>query len=170
MAVKNGNDPGTYALVLECSQRQIVQIGRWRAIETAPGYYVYVGSAFGPGGVRARVARHFRTAKSNHWHIDYLRARLTPLGAWVSHAPVRLEHRWAGRLEAAEGFTPLPGFGCSDCRCNAHLFQTHTEQGLERLLGDEQTELVWWPFTGESIPPSADPSPNSPHPPPASSR
>ncbi|MCZ6576023.1 MAG: DUF123 domain-containing protein [Gammaproteobacteria bacterium] len=35
-----------------------VRIGRTGKLETQPEFYVYVGSAHGPGEVRARVAHH----------------------------------------------------------------------------------------------------------------
>jgi hypothetical protein len=41
--------PGTYALILKSESNTCVQIGRWREIKLKPGYYIYVGSAFGPG-------------------------------------------------------------------------------------------------------------------------
>ncbi|WP_429615053.1 DUF123 domain-containing protein, partial [Sphingobium olei] len=37
-----------------------------------PGWYVYAGSAYGPGGLRARIRRHLRRGKLLHWHIDHL--------------------------------------------------------------------------------------------------
>ncbi|MBX3053585.1 MAG: GIY-YIG nuclease family protein [Caldilineaceae bacterium] len=141
----SSSSPGTYALILESQTSQVVQIGRWSAIEIQPGYYVYIGSAFGPGGVRARVARHFRLEKSDHWHIDYLRRYLSPLGVWVCHSPARLEHCWAGRLSVAEGYAPLPGFGCSDCRCHSHLFHADELENLAVLLRDGSGEIEWWP-------------------------
>jgi Uri superfamily endonuclease len=89
-----------------------------------PGHYIYIGSAFGPGGVSARVLRHCRKAKSKHWHIDYLRGFVRPILAWYTYDPVHLEHRWAQALGRVAGMTPIGGFGCSDCRCPAHLFHT----------------------------------------------
>src|SRR5574342_753841 len=118
------SEPGTYALLLQSHGIAKVQIGRWREIDIAPGYYIYVGSAFGPGGVKARVSRHLQTDKPKHWHIDYLRRFTNPLAVWVSYETERLEHRWAQAFFAMCGMTPIQGFGCSDCRCYAHLFHT----------------------------------------------
>ncbi len=115
--------PGTYALILQSRRRTTLTIGRRGELALTPGYYVYVGSAFGPGGVAARVARHFRRVKKKHWHIDYLREALVPVVAWCSYEAERLEHRWAGAFRDLPGMTPVPGFGCSDCRCDAHLFR-----------------------------------------------
>jgi len=47
-------EPGTYALILKCSLRVKIRIGCRRQIDIEPGYYIYVDSAFGPGGVKAR--------------------------------------------------------------------------------------------------------------------
>ncbi|MBW1781079.1 MAG: GIY-YIG nuclease family protein [Deltaproteobacteria bacterium] len=119
--------PGTYVLVLRSRSSTCTKIGRWGSLEIRPGYYMYVGSAFGPGGVLSRVSRHCRGAKSKHWHIDYLREYATPISIWYSHAPVHLEHQWAKALATMTDTTPVMGFGCSDCRCEAHLFFTPVE-------------------------------------------
>lgn len=65
--------PGTYVLVLRCSTTRIVRIGRIGAVRLSPGLYLYVGSAFGPGGLRARIGHHAGRAKQPHWHVDYIR-------------------------------------------------------------------------------------------------
>ena len=49
---------------------------RFGKLTLAAGQYAYVGSAHGPGGLRARVGRHLRAEKPLHWHIDYLTAAL----------------------------------------------------------------------------------------------
>ncbi len=115
--------PGTYVLVLECAQPGDVVVGRLGRLEVREGYYVYIGSAFGPGGVRARVARHLRADIRRHWHVDYLRERARVVEVWYREEAVRREHEWAvavGGMRAAE--VARRGFGCSDCRCETHLF------------------------------------------------
>jgi Uri superfamily endonuclease len=118
------SEPGTYALILQNRSTGKVQIGRLGQIELVPGYYIYVGSAFGPGGVRARVSRHWRADKPKHWHIDHLREFVPPLSAWVSYKPEQLEHQWAQRLYETSEMEAIQGFGCSDCKCYSHLFYT----------------------------------------------
>lgn len=117
-------DPGTYAFLLQSHLIETIQVGRWGQLALQPGYYLYVGSAFGPGGVRARVSRHLRMDKRKHWHIDYLREHITPVDIWVSYEAKHLEHEWAGILFKRPATTPIQGFGCSDCRCYSHLFFT----------------------------------------------
>ena len=50
--------PGTYALLLRASKEQTIEVGALGAMPVRPGMYVYVGSAFGSGGLQARVGRH----------------------------------------------------------------------------------------------------------------
>ena len=124
------SEPGTYALILENRSEGQVQVGRWRPIDLERGNYVYIGSAFGPGGVRSRVLRHCRKDKPKHWHIDYLGEHLTPFAVWFSHDRTRLEHRWARALLVMDDMIPIEGFGCSDCNCYSHLFHTTVSPNL----------------------------------------
>jgi Uri superfamily endonuclease len=99
-----------------------------------PGAYIYVGSAFGPGGLRARVSRHLRRNKKIHWHIDYLRQELPVLAVWYAEGDTTLEHTWAKAIGACNlASMPVPGFGASDCRCASHLFYCGCENALENL-------------------------------------
>jgi len=114
--------PGTYVLWLRLPQPRTLRIGRLGNAVFAPGYYAYVGSAFGPGGVRSRLGRHLLGGAALRWHIDYLRQACHVHSAWVSHDARRLEHAWADALLALPGARPpLAGFGASDCHCDAHL-------------------------------------------------
>jgi len=115
--------PGTYALVLRCGSQAQIPVGRFGVLAVRPSYYVYIGSAFGPGGVRARVSRHVREKTARHWHIDYLRAVAVPVAVWCGYGVRDLEHRWAHIFRGLPGSFPVPGFGCSDCACETHLFR-----------------------------------------------
>lgn len=98
-------------------------VGRVGPLVLAAGAYVYVGSAFGPGGVRARLAHHLRISKRPHWHIDYLRLYAEIDEIWFAETDQRLEHRWAARVANMDYCNPvMPGLGASDCRCATHLF------------------------------------------------
>jgi Uri superfamily endonuclease len=115
--------PGTYALVFSASAEKSIPIGRLGLLDLRPGFYVYVGSAFGPGGVQARIRHHLQKAHRPHWHIDFLQGYLSAIEVWFSHDHIRHEHRWADMLQKTRGAsTILPGFGSSDCRCRTHLF------------------------------------------------
>ena len=116
------SDPGTYALLLQTDTPQTIAVGALGELAVGAGRYVYVGSAFGPGGVRARVHRHARGDGATHWHIDYLRAVATLTHVWWTHDDTRRECEWAAALRDRLGATvPLRGFGASDCTCQSHL-------------------------------------------------
>lgn len=114
--------PGTYALLLHADAERTIEVGALGEMTTTPGVYVYVGSAFGPGGLRARVRRHARADGTLHWHVDYVRAVTTLEAVWYTHDAERRECKWAAALRGGRGATvPMQGFGASDCACPAHL-------------------------------------------------
>ena len=133
--------PGTYVLMLECKRAASVSIGKLGQINTCPGYYLYVGSAFGAGGIQARVDHHSRPALKPHWHIDYLRTAAGLEAAWCKY-DARLEHEWAQALNRCEAMdAPLKGFGSSDCDCSTHMFFSKTRPTLESLESVLNTRL-----------------------------
>ncbi|MES9955601.1 MAG: GIY-YIG nuclease family protein [Sedimenticola sp.] len=126
MALKFSPDsrPGTYVLVFRLAHHERILAGGMGQLDLEPGWYAYVGSAFGPGGVAARCHHHRRVSRRPHWHIDYLGAVAELRAIWFSHDPQRREHQWAGLLAASRGACrPYPGFGASDCSCVSHLFR-----------------------------------------------
>ena len=131
---------GTYILLLECNNKLELPIGKLGKIVTEPGYYLYVGSAFGPGGIQARVRHHQRIASRPHWHIDYLRTIAGLVDAWCVYG-CRCEHEWAHSLMQSDAAAvPLKGFGSSDCDCTTHLFyfkRKPVKAELESLLNSK---------------------------------
>jgi Uri superfamily endonuclease len=113
---------GTYVLVLRNPRTARITVGKRLRMMLEAGCYLYVGSAFGPGGLDARLRRHQRGDGRRHWHVDDLRAATSFVGAIVDRGHERREHRWAAELEACGAYTLIPGFGCTDCRCTTHLF------------------------------------------------
>jgi len=115
-------EKGLYLLLLEA--RGPIEVGRLGLLPF-DGWYVYVGSAQGPGGLK-RVERHLsyrdRPEAPLRWHID----ALLGCGALrVAVMAVTSEQRECV-LAAALGRALSPafkGFGCSDCSCRTHLFQ-----------------------------------------------
>ena len=135
--------PGAYVLLLTANAPVVLNMPRFGKLALAAGQYAYVGSAHGPGGLRARVGRHLRAEKPLHWHIDYLTAAL-PVIHVVTLAVTdgaRLECTWVKRLIGLSGASaPAPGFGSSDCRhgCPAHLVRLPDSlkpEELEEILG-----------------------------------
>ena len=134
--------PGTYALILSCTSNARIQIGHLGTMKLQRGYYVYLGSALGPGGLRGRIAHHQKPSPRPHWHIDYLRAYTQIQCIWFSYDARRREHQWAGVIWMMSGATiPFPGFGASDCDCQSHLYffkrcpsRISFRRGLESLV------------------------------------
>ena len=134
--------PGTSALILPCSTKVRVHIGRLGTLWLQPGHYVYLGSALGPGGLRARIAHHQKPPLRPHWHIDYLRAHTQIHCIWFSYDARRREHQWARMVQTMRGAKiPLRGFGASDCHCRSHLYffkrcqsRVRFQRGLEFLV------------------------------------
>jgi Uri superfamily endonuclease len=126
-------------LWLYLHRSRLLSIGRLGDVRLVPGFYGYVGSAFGPGGVRARLGRHLRGSARAHWHIDYLRTVCRAQGAWMSYDGRRLEHIWAQALLALPGARlAVPGFGATDCGCETHLVgfsRAPSLAALRRRLG-----------------------------------
>jgi Uri superfamily endonuclease len=115
--------PGTYALILSCTSEARIQVGCLGTMQLQRGYYVYLGSALGPGGLCARVAHHQKPSSRPHWHIDYLRAHTQVYRVWFSYSEKRREHQWARVTQTLTGAkVPLLGFGASDCDCRSHLY------------------------------------------------
>jgi Uri superfamily endonuclease len=116
---------GTYVLVAFAAQMKRLEIGRLGACDIVPGYYAYVGSAYGAGGLRARIGHHLESTATPHWHIDYLLGVAEPVEVWYTGAEQKLEHHGAELLEKVPHFRmPIRRFGSSDYHRSrsSHLF------------------------------------------------
>ena len=123
--------PGTYVVVLRNPRPVCLRVGGLGRIAACAGHYLYVGSARGPGGLRARVSRHLRVSIRPHWHIDHLRQHTDPLKVWLLAEPSSQEHNWTGVMHGGRGIEiAVPRFGASDCRCASHLFFSGRSPGL----------------------------------------
>lgn len=119
------DDKGAYVLVLQVAQVRRMAIGRLGTFDIRPGFYAYVGSALGAGGLRARVAHHLEAVATPHWHIDYLMGFATLLEVWHAVSDRKLERDWVALLERERRFScPIPRFGSSDYHRSrtSHLF------------------------------------------------
>lgn len=145
--------PGSYGLFLRMRSPAETKVGALGAVVLPAGEYIYLGSAHGPGGLRARLSHHRYGGRSEHWHVDYLRAVSEPTGCFYTpynqNSP-QMECRWSKELAQLPGAViPQKGFGASDCRsgCAAHLVcfprsrTRHPIRFLEYLLA----EVQWQP-------------------------
>ena len=121
---------GTYALLLALGEETLFPlVGPFGAVRLPAGHYIYLGSAFGAGGVKGRVGHHLhgahlRGAAHPHWHLDYVRSKMDVREAWVTYDAAKRECQWSGLVgEALGGRVVTPGFGATDCRtCPAHFY------------------------------------------------
>ena len=124
---------GVYILKLEIDEDTVIRVGRLGNILFKKGHYAYIGSALGTGGFK-RVTRHFNVASGKNmtrkWHIDYLLPHSKAVSAILIPTEKSLECSVAKAV--GEFCVGIPGFGCSDCSCSAHLF--FSETGLMDLL------------------------------------
>lgn len=135
--------PGSYALILYCKINELIQIGKNKKLKLQSGYYVYCGSAFGPGGIAARVGRHFKLNKKQRWHIDYLREKCTIKEAWICYSEKKLEHQWSSEFsEQIDSLIPLRKFGSTDCKCNSHLFYFKRKPNNSFLSSSDLIEII----------------------------
>jgi len=111
-------DKGSYVLVLELPEEQLIPAGSLGIIDFRSGYYGYVGSAL--NGLESRLNRHLRKNKKLRWHIDYLLQKVSISAIITCRVDRKIECDIARAL--SNRFHSVPGFGSSDCRCRSHLY------------------------------------------------
>jgi len=108
---------GAYVLLFSLPEKHIA-VGKLGTIHFAKGNYAYVGSAM--NSLENRISRHFSKNKKLHWHIDYVLLHANILKTYTFPSESREECNIAKNL--ASKFPGIKGFGCSDCKCESHLF------------------------------------------------
>ena len=120
---------GVYALIFNLNKHKTITFNRnGDSHSFNSGWYVYLGSARGVGGLRSRLTRHQRTkddSKRMHWNVDYFREFADFTEMWFTKTTsARHEHNWAKVIASFPKATvPAQGFGASDCdsKCPAHF-------------------------------------------------
>ena len=132
---------GTYVLLLLLEHDKEIVVGRQRSSHSIlfrAGYYAYVGSAHGPGGLRSRINRHLIKDKKSVWHIDSLRKEAVPIEVWLNVHERKQEKIWADALIAMKGSHPVANFGNTDDRTSrthlCHFNYRPSFQSFRRLV------------------------------------
>lgn len=126
------NPPGTYVLLLHLPFDKTITVGKLGTFNFPAGWYTYIGSAFGPGGLLGRIKHHLQPSEKPHWHIDYLRREAHLQEIWLSPDTKRHEEAWVDLMIDIPGATALvEGFGASDSRQETHLFFFDIQPSLE---------------------------------------
>jgi len=145
---------GCYVLLLRAERGAEIAAGSLGPLRLRRGWYLYIGSAFGPGGLRARVGRHSRRDKRLRWHVDYLRAETRLAEVW--HTPDDCECEWAGVVGGLPGAeNPLARFGASDCRCVTHLWYFPKRPSLAAFRAGSGKGVFRW-LAGIAVEPAPE--------------
>ena len=129
-------DKGTYVLIASVGQMKRLEVGALGKFDIVPGFYSYVGSAFGPGGLRGRIGHHLESTAAPHWHIDYLLQIATPVEVWYTTQDRKLERHWADLMVELPGFrAAIRRFGSSDYHRSrsSHLFYSKRRPSFRRF-------------------------------------
>ncbi len=134
-------------MLLIISRGATLEIGKLGTFEIPSGVLAYAGSAKGPGGLGARIGRHFAKGKTVRWHIDYLTE--------IMDVPCALalpgeEEISIARILREVGKPLIRGFGCSDRRSDGthlYLLSEDLREALRVLIGIrwKKAFLVWNP-------------------------
>ncbi|MFA5486485.1 MAG: GIY-YIG nuclease family protein [Candidatus Methanomethylophilaceae archaeon] len=124
---------GTYVLAISLGEPFAREVGSLGTVSLEKGQYCYVGSAM--NGLDQRIERHLRRNKSIRWHIDRLTSFEGDVKAYESYPDSIPECRLA-EIAVSCGMEPAAkGFGCSDCKCQTHLFRA-TGDSLRKLVAE----------------------------------
>ena len=130
---RESHDRGSYIVALRLPRDRRITVGGLGELKFRRGYYLYAGSAM--KDLTQRLARHQRLIKNHHWHIDYLREH----AEYIAGIPIRtsadIECEIAGALSGIAEWQ-VPGFGSSDCGCQAHLVGMAEDPFLKRPFSD----------------------------------
>ncbi len=158
---------GSYAVEFVLPDPIRLRIGRLGEFPFPAGHYIYLGSAGGPGGLRARLSRHLNLLANRqpHWHIDTLHQYAHPAAVcWWIDSPERSNNNrteclWSLLLSSLpDSQVPVPGFGASDCKsgCPAHLFLFPGCRSIPVLsASDLRRKLTHSASSGEEMEPDA---------------
>jgi len=121
---------GTYILLIEIKNKKTIEIGRLGLISFERGFYAYVGSAL--NNLEKRIKRHITKKKKIYWHIDYLLQIGNVIDVFYLDSNKKEECNIAKKLE--NKLFGVTGFGCSDCKCAAHLFYVSNKDIYKAII------------------------------------
>lgn len=109
---------GCYVLLIELKDDKKTRVGKLGNFIFKKGFYAYVGSAL--NGLDHRIRRHIRKIKKKRWHIDYILDYAKIIDVFYKENEKKEECNIAKKFE--ENLDFIPKIGCSDCKCDSHLF------------------------------------------------
>ncbi len=131
---------GTYVLFLRFPEGAEAEVGSLGRIVLEVGDYCYVGSAM--GGLDQRLSRHLSHEKKKRWHIDYLTTVCDDMCAYEHEGTDITECSVSELIASNGGVSAVRGFGCSDCRCQTHLFRVDYQYIQTLLIRSKFTRFI----------------------------
>ncbi len=128
--------PGYYALLIKIQKKTIIDHPKFNKKTLDPGYYIYVGSARGPGGIAARIKRHVKKNKKKKWHIDYLTSKQdvkTILIGYKCTTKPEGEEKMSHTLEKIAS-PALEKFGSTDKKDETHLYKCENKKKCKETI------------------------------------
>jgi Uri superfamily endonuclease len=134
-------DKGIYCLVFK-TPGCTISVGALGAIFFPAGWYIYVGSALGSGGLH-RLGRHIslnqKKNKLPKWHVDYILT--SPDFSLVYTVCALTMDRKECQLARELNGNSVQRFGCSDCSCTSHFFYRKNKPLKEILTAFHEIQL-----------------------------
>ena len=123
---------GIYVLIIQVDEDIELKVGALGKISFTKGSYAYVGSA--QANIEQRIKRHLKSEKRKFWHVDYLlgNSRVKILKVFFKKGDNTEECKTAEGL--GEKGEPIASFGCSDCKCESHLFHIKNYEFLQDTM------------------------------------
>ncbi len=112
---------GAYIVFFSMKENKNIAVGKLGDVFFEAGNYLYMGSAYGKGGLKSRLKRHCQINAIKHWHFDYIRpfATLDKIEAYINGNECELVDKYI-RNDKAQSY--YKGLGSSDCtKCKSHL-------------------------------------------------
>jgi len=133
---------GIYVILIALDKPNLILIGKKRCLFFQNGFYGYVGSAL--SGLQRRLERHLSSKNKLYWHIDYLLNTAKIRNIICSETHERKECSVAQTL--SQKLLSIADFGCSDCKCQSHLFFCQDLKSLEVFVLNAFKSLGLNPF------------------------
>ncbi|MBY6293927.1 DUF123 domain-containing protein [Nanohaloarchaea archaeon H01] len=134
---------GSYTLLVEVKEDFEAKIPSIGQIKFRKGFYIYNGSAFGPGGFK-RVERHRKLSKDEgnytvHWHIDHLTsAEKSEIIKVFKASEKDLEDELTREID----LETVEGFGASDSEIDSHLLYCENKKEAVRAIKSAYRKFV----------------------------
>jgi len=136
---------GGYAIIIRIEKNIKIELFK-KNIDVKPGFYVYIGSACGPGGLRARILRHLKRTKKIRWHIDKITSNINAKVIIIIYSDKVQGNSFERKVSSClfrKGLDYIEKFGSTDDKENiSHLFYSKYLDKLSLLLKECIMEIT----------------------------